>query len=304
MHLDGGSTLDTRLADGSLLNLSQQTDYPWDGKITLTVQNAPAREFALRLRIPAWVERPAIRLNGQPAAIECRPGSYASLQRRWQRGDRVELDLPMEATLIESHPLVEETRGQAALMRGPIVYCLESVDLPPGVRLDDVRLPRDGRWTAHHDRVLLGGVTVLEGKAMVASAAGPAGGLYRKLPSGTAACPAAADSLLCLVQSRPVRNERVDSPGVTAEGSQYAKGDCPIGKNDAVPHIRGDCRRGTRRRSRRETRYPQTRRPLADCRRPGKRRQERGLAASRAAGPAGRRAHCGSQLLGRNAGRL
>ena len=186
VHLYGGSTLETPLANGGLLRLRQTADYPWDGKIALVMEKAPDAPFALRLRIPAWADRASLRLNGQPAGVECRPASYATLQRRWRPGDRVELDLPLDVRLVESHPLVEETRGQAAVMRGPLVYCLESVDLPAGVRIDDVRLARNAPWKVRHERNLLSGVTVVEGEATVVASHAVGAGLYEPLPSGPA----------------------------------------------------------------------------------------------------------------------
>ena len=184
IHLYGGSVLDTELGDGSPVRLVQKTDYPWDGQIVVTVEKSPERDLALKLRIPGWVSGVTVRVNGQPAKADWRPGSYVTLKRRWSAGDRVELDLPMEVTMVESHPLVEETRNHVAVLRGPLVYCLESPDLPAGVDLHQVRLPRDARWNVRHDRELLRGVTVLETEAAVMPAAGPPNGLYRKAASG------------------------------------------------------------------------------------------------------------------------
>ena len=96
----------------------------------------------------------------------------------------MELDLPMEISMLEAHPLVEEVRGHVAVMRGPIVYCLESVDLPTDVRIDDVRLPRDAQWKTGHDRKLLGGVTTIETEAAVMPGSGPTSALYRKVRTG------------------------------------------------------------------------------------------------------------------------
>lgn len=184
VHLYGSNTLETRWTHGGALRLTQQTDYPWDGRIAVHVQQAPTQDFALMLRIPGWADHASLRLNGRPAGVECRPGRYARLHRRWQPGDRVELDLPMETTMLEAHPLVEEVRGHVAVMRGPIVYCLESVDLPSGVRIDDVRLPRDAQWETRPDRKLLGGVTTVETEAAVMPGSEPTGALYRKLRTG------------------------------------------------------------------------------------------------------------------------
>ena len=101
----------------------------------ITIDECPANEFALKLRIPGWADSATIHVNGQPANATATPGTYAEIRRNWKPGDMVELQLPMPAQLIEANPLVEETRNQVAIKRGPIVYCLESPDLPEDVRV-------------------------------------------------------------------------------------------------------------------------------------------------------------------------
>ena len=90
------------------------------------------------------------------------PGSYFEVRKVWRTGDVVDLDLEMEPRLIEANPLVEETLNQVAVQRGPVVYCLESADLPRGTRVMDVRLPENAVLRARYDERLLGGVVVLE----------------------------------------------------------------------------------------------------------------------------------------------
>jgi len=82
-------------------------------------------------------------------------------------GDVIELDLPMPVRMIIANPLIEQTRNQVAVMRGPIVYCLESIDLPKEVQLEDICLPARAKWRIRHTPDLLGGVTVLTTKALV-----------------------------------------------------------------------------------------------------------------------------------------
>jgi len=86
------------------------------------------------------------------------------LKRRWQPGDVVELDLPMPVQRVYAHEKIQEDQGKVALMRGPIVYCLEAVD-QPGVDLFRVVLPRETDLRAEFRADLLGGVTVLQGSA-------------------------------------------------------------------------------------------------------------------------------------------
>jgi len=184
IHLYGSGRLDTQLPGGALIKLSQQTDYPWDGKITIHLEQVPATDTALRLRIPAWISAPTVKVNGKKVAQAIQPGSYCEIRRRWSSGDTVELDLPMPVVLVESHPLVEENRNHVAVMRGPLVYCLESVDLPKGIAIENVRLPRNARWKVRHESNLLHGVTVLETQAQVVSPSANPASLYRPMSAG------------------------------------------------------------------------------------------------------------------------
>lgn len=186
VNLYGGSTLDTAVADGSRLKLTQQTQYPWDGRVRITMSETEGGELTLKLRIPEWSGEARLRINQRPEALDARPGSYAALTRRWKSGDVLELDLPMEPSLIEAKPLVEETLNQLAVKRGPIVYCLESADLPEGGRVGEVSLPPDMRLTALHDGRLLGGVVALHGSAEARKAGDWNGRLYRDLQASTA----------------------------------------------------------------------------------------------------------------------
>jgi DUF1680 family protein len=119
INLYGGSTLSTNL-NGKPLTLTQRTDYPWDGRVRVTIDQCPADEFALKLRIPGWADAATIRVNGSPLNIKTTPATYAEVRRGWRPGDVVELQLPMPARLVEANPLVEETRNQVAIQRGPI----------------------------------------------------------------------------------------------------------------------------------------------------------------------------------------
>jgi DUF1680 family protein len=154
------------LSDGISLKLIQETDYPWDGNVKITLEPAKSAAFTLRLRIPNWATEATIKINGSPVKNDIKPGTYVPLKRTWQTGDTVELTLPMRVRLIQANPLVEELRGQVAVMRGPLVYCLESIDLPDNVNVMDVRLPRNIHLQPRFDQQLLGGIVVLEGQAV------------------------------------------------------------------------------------------------------------------------------------------
>jgi DUF1680 family protein len=167
VNLYGGNVLDTQLPDGSALRLRQQTEYPWDGKIRIIIEKAPAEEFSIFLRIPVWADNAALTVNSKSFGDNLKSGQYFQIKREWSAGDTIELNLPMPVQLIEAHPLAEEIRNQVAIERGPIVYCLESVDLPDGVKMTDVAIPPTFKPASRFDADLLRGVTVLEGKAHV-----------------------------------------------------------------------------------------------------------------------------------------
>lgn len=141
LNLYGGSVLHTRLDDGSKVQLTEETNYPWDGLITITIDKASKKPFSLFLRIPGWCDKASLKINGKEKAIALMPGQYAEINSTWSAGDKVELNLTMPAKLMEANPLVEETRNQVAIKRGPIIYCLESPDLQEGKRLKDISIP-------------------------------------------------------------------------------------------------------------------------------------------------------------------
>lgn len=179
VHLYGSNVLETELRNGVSMRLRQQTQYPWKGDIRLTIESlGQEKRFDLNLRIPGWARGAKLLVNGTPVEADLAPGHYATLRRRWSEGDVVRLTLPMRPRLMQANPLVEEARGQVAVMRGPIVYCLESVDLPEGVDVMGVRLPRDIDLKARVVPDLLGGVTVLEGQAVYSRSEAWSGNAY------------------------------------------------------------------------------------------------------------------------------
>ena len=130
VHLYGSSQLRTVDDNGSPIELVQETEYPWNGRIRIRILESPKNAWTLRLRIPRWSTSGSLKVNGVLSTAELLPGAYASIQQDWKAGDQIEIDLPMPIRLLESHPLVEETRNHVAIHRGPLVYCLESKDLP------------------------------------------------------------------------------------------------------------------------------------------------------------------------------
>ncbi len=181
LHLYGASEFDGDIAGVGHLRLIQETAYPWDGAIRLTVEAAPERPVTLHLRIPSWAEGASMQVNGAAVPAAVVPGTYAAVRRTWRPGDVLELVLPLEVRLLQGNPRIEHTRNQVAVARGPLLYCAESHDLPPDVTLSDVFLAADTTFTPRHLPDLLGGVTVLEGEADVIREPDWGGQLYRPL---------------------------------------------------------------------------------------------------------------------------
>lgn len=170
------------LADGRSVSLRQETNYPWDGDVTIEV-GTPG-DFALAFRIPGWVAgQPKVEINGAPWDGNVTPGTFAEVRREWSAGDTVRLVLPMEARRFVAHPHVEEDTGRVAIVRGPIVYCLEAAD-HDATDIRDLSLPDDAPLTAAWNPEKLGGIVEVTAPA---SASDPtdrwAGKLYQPLDS-------------------------------------------------------------------------------------------------------------------------
>ncbi|MCA9916165.1 MAG: glycoside hydrolase family 127 protein, partial [Anaerolineae bacterium] len=175
VNVYAGSDSTIALNDDTHVQISQHTEYPWDGQIFLNINPDTDAEFAMMLRIPGWSANATLSVNGVPVDSTLTPGEYTKIERMWSSGDTIELTLDMPVQIIESHPLVEETRNHLAVQRGPIVYCLESTDLPDGVHISQVGLTRTTTLTPEHNtsfdgitdemRVLKGRVSVLENRS-------------------------------------------------------------------------------------------------------------------------------------------
>lgn len=182
VNLYGGNSLVTELA-GEKVKLSQETDYPWSGRVRIKIEACGKKEFLLKLRIPSWVTGAGVRVNNQPefAGPETGVPGYFEIRRAWKAGDFVNLDLPMPVRLMEANPLVEEDLNQVAVQRGPVVYCLESPDLPADVKVSDVLILPDMKLIARYNQRLLDGIVVLEGRALLRPHENWSGKLYREV---------------------------------------------------------------------------------------------------------------------------
>jgi hypothetical protein len=160
LYVGGSGTFDV---DGQEVVLSQETLYPWEGEVTITVQPETKMRFALALRIPGWSRGATLQVNGESVDVASwMERGYVKLERMWEPGDCIVLELAMPVERVEAHPSVSEDCGRVAIQRGPLVHCLEEADNGPN--LHDIVLPGDAELQAIFEEDLLGGVMVIEGE--------------------------------------------------------------------------------------------------------------------------------------------
>lgn len=180
-NLYGQSELTTKLGKHDL-EVSQVTGYPYDGKVMLTFRAVPKKqEMALHLRIPAWCDRATVKVNGEVVDVPVKANTYATLNRVWKKGDVVELDMEMRVKLMEANPLVEETRNQVVVKRGPQVYCLEGMDVADGRRIDDVLIPSTIQFTPTEITIDGSKMIALDGEARLMDETSWDNVLYREV---------------------------------------------------------------------------------------------------------------------------
>jgi len=162
VNLYVGGQARTTLQGGSKATVRQTTNYPWEGKVKLQVVPENPAEFTLHLRVPGWAGAATVAVNGEEVSLPASKG-YVQIHRQWSDGDLVELSFPLEILRLEANPKVLQSRGQVALRRGPLIYCLEQIDQAADV--NRIVLPASATLTDHFEPQLLGGVTVITGQA-------------------------------------------------------------------------------------------------------------------------------------------
>jgi DUF1680 family protein len=184
VNLFVAGTAEIKLDNGAKVQLIQGTRYPWGGNVRLGVNPTKKVHFTIKMRIPGWArdeavpgdlyrfadetgEKVKLSVNGEAVPIMPVNG-YVSLKRSWEKGDFVELDLPMPIRRVKANQNVQADRGRVALQRGPLVYCAEWPDNPEG-KVRNLLLADETPLTAEFQRDLLNGVEVIKGKAMSVS---------------------------------------------------------------------------------------------------------------------------------------
>ncbi|MFR8239148.1 MAG: beta-L-arabinofuranosidase domain-containing protein, partial [Dorea sp.] len=162
--------------DGTEVAITQETNYPWEGSVKMTVEPAADKAFAMKIRIPGWIDEQenktvTIKVNGTEVTGEKENG-YVTVDRTWTKGDVVTIEMPMEVRKTEADPNVTTNEGRIALERGPIVYCMEKAgnaqlneDIEEFSPLNFV-IPRASELKAEYQEDLLNGVVEITGDVM------------------------------------------------------------------------------------------------------------------------------------------
>ena len=172
MHLYIGGEVRVALAHAEV-HLSVESDYPWDGRVRLTV-HTPG-EYGIAVRISGWCRGYELKVNGESVSSEPVRG-YVSLNRVWREEDMVELNLKMPVTLMRANPAVRADTGKLCVVRGPLVYSLEEAD--NGKDLHLLRLPLQTAFEVHDEPQLLGGIRTIRCNAFRRSKSFAEGQLY------------------------------------------------------------------------------------------------------------------------------
>jgi uncharacterized protein len=180
VNLFVANAADIKMDNGRTVHFTQETRYPWDGAVKMTVGPDQAGALTVHIRVPGWArnlpiasdlyhfegansEPVTLKVNGKPATIALDKG-YATITRTWKKGDTIELNLPMPVRRVQAHGDVVADRGRVAIQRGPIVFAAEWPDNPDG-KVRNLLLPATAKLTAEYRPGLLNGVDVVTGKA-------------------------------------------------------------------------------------------------------------------------------------------
>lgn len=162
--------------NGNKVLIRQKTDYPWQGKVSISLQAEYPMEFTMALRIPGWCKKYQLQINNESVESPSLEKGYLKLKRIWNLGDQIELTLDMPVELIQANPKVRAASGKVAIQRGPIIYCLEEID--NGKDLWDVSIAKNVQFEMELSEEL-NQIPIIKGKAYRSDGASWENILYR-----------------------------------------------------------------------------------------------------------------------------
>ncbi|MDY0083827.1 MAG: glycoside hydrolase family 127 protein [Ignavibacteriaceae bacterium] len=145
VNLYMGNKVNFEIAETNV-NLSQTTNYPWDGEIAIDINPKVPVLFNLRLRIPGWCKSYRASLNGEPLNFFPVEDGYLSIERTWAQGDKVLISLDMSVEMIKADDRITENENKRAIQRGPLIYCIEQADNLK-TNMDEIAINQDNKFT-------------------------------------------------------------------------------------------------------------------------------------------------------------
>ena len=179
LHLYTDSIAEFKLLDQKVI-ITQNTNYPWNEEVNISINCEKPVEFTFGIRIPGWCKNAVLSVNGKALDLSTAlEKGYAKIDRVWNNDDRVKLFLSMPVERIDANPELRNNSGKIAIQRGPVIYCLEEVD--NGTNLPDIILPAGSELNAEYDKKLLGGVVTITGDALKTDLTLWKGDLYKPI---------------------------------------------------------------------------------------------------------------------------
>ena len=169
--------------NGVKVKAQTKTKYPWNGKVTITFKPEKECEFTVKLRMPAWCDSSSLKVKSKfkENTVADDEDGYLKITRKWRKGDHIIYTMDMPVQRVYASTKVRELEGRVAIQRGPVVYCLETVDNCTN-NLDRLSLPRKYNLRAIYERNLMGGVVVIYGKVFFLNDGNEEEGLYQHTP--------------------------------------------------------------------------------------------------------------------------
>ena len=179
-----GSETEIKLSSKNSVQLKQETSYPWKGKVNISVNPQKTDKFPIKVRIPGWAQgienpyelyqsnlkgAPQLFVNGKSVPIKIVDG-YAEINRKWQKGDLIELELPIQPRIITAHTNTKDLSNTVCIASGPIIYCFEDVDNPD---FKDFRLDTNAPLEIIYQKDLLNGVNIIKSNGKTTAIAIP-----------------------------------------------------------------------------------------------------------------------------------
>jgi DUF1680 family protein len=182
IHLYHSGRLNWHLENGKELTIHQNTKYPWENTVEIIFENVPAEEFSLFFRVPGWTTSAGVSVNGRFFRSIHKSEHYHEIRRSWEKNDRIEIVFDMPARVVHAHPHLRENSGCVAIRRGPLIYCVESVD-QQNVSVFDIVLPLNSSGISRdfevmYDPNLLGGIVTITSDVLAYDPVSSDDGLY------------------------------------------------------------------------------------------------------------------------------